>query len=36
MIKSELLSKLKFQKMIDKNEIIIKILIASIDKLKEK
>lgn len=36
MIKSELGSKSKFQNLIEENEIIIKILITSINKLKEK
>ncbi len=36
MIKSELVSKTRFQKMIEENERIIKILTASINKLKEK
>ena len=36
MIKSELLSKSRFQKMIEENEKIIRILTASINKLKEK
>ena len=36
MIKSELVSKSRFQKMIEENEIIIKILTASINKLKTK
>lgn len=36
MIKSELVSQSKFQKMIEENERIIKILISSINKLKEK
>ena len=36
MIKSELVSKSRFQKMIEENERIIKILTASINKLKEK
>ena len=36
MIKSELVSKSKFQKMIEENERIIKILVASINKLKRK
>ena len=36
MIKSELVSKTRFQKMIEENEKIIKILTASINKLKEK
>jgi four helix bundle protein len=36
MIKSELISKTRFQKMIEENEIIIKILTTSINKLKEK
>ncbi|WP_256380676.1 four helix bundle protein [Pleurocapsa sp. PCC 7319] len=36
MIKSALVSKSRFQKMIEKNERIIKILTASINKLKEK
>ena len=36
MIKSELVSKSKFQNMIEENERIIKILTASINKLKEK
>ncbi len=36
MIKSELVSKTKFAKMIEENERIIKILTASINKLKEK
>jgi hypothetical protein len=36
MIKSGLVSLSKFEKMIEENEIIIKILISSINKLKEK
>jgi four helix bundle protein len=36
MIKSELVSQSSFQKMIEENEAIIKILIASINKLKNK
>ena len=36
MIKSELVSQSKFQKMIEENERIIKILMSSINKLKEK
>jgi four helix bundle protein len=36
MIKSELVSKSKFQNMIEENQIIIKILTTSINKLKEK
>ena len=36
MIKSELVSKSRFQNMIEENERIIKILTASINKLKEK
>ena len=36
MIKSELVSKTRFQKMIEENERIIKILTTSINKLKEK
>ncbi len=36
MIKSELVSKSRFQKMIEENERIIRILTASINKLKEK
>ncbi|QKQ77723.1 four helix bundle protein [Nostoc sp. TCL240-02] len=36
MIKSELVSKSKFQNLIEENEIIIKILTTSINKLKEK
>ena len=35
MIKSELVSKARFQKMIEENERIIKILTTSINKLKE-
>ena len=36
MIKSDLVSKTRFQKMIEENERIIKILTASINKLKQK
>ena len=36
LIKSELVTKIKFQNMIEENERIIKILTASINKLKEK
>ena len=36
MIKSELVSRARFEKMIEENEIIIKILISSINKLKQK
>jgi hypothetical protein len=36
MIKSELVSQSKFQKMIEENERIIKTLMSSINKLKEK
>jgi hypothetical protein len=36
MIKSELVSKSRFQNMIEENERIIKILVTSINKLKQK